>query len=75
MVNGLDLFREHFRAYADRYVLIGGTACDLAMPTGIRNVTAAKEIWTELEKEDVTVVDFQDDDRLKELAVIRPSNP
>lgn len=31
MVNGLDLFREHFRAYADRYVLIGGTACDLAM--------------------------------------------
>ncbi len=31
MVKGLDLFREHFREYADRYVLIGGTACDLAM--------------------------------------------
>jgi len=31
MVKGLDLFREHFRGYADRYVLIGGTACDLAM--------------------------------------------
>jgi hypothetical protein len=29
MVKGLDLFREHFREYADRYVLIGGTACDL----------------------------------------------
>lgn len=31
MVKGLDLFREHFRDYADRYVLIGGTACDLIM--------------------------------------------
>ena len=31
MVKGLELFREHFRAYADRYILIGGTACDLAM--------------------------------------------
>jgi len=26
----LDLFKEHFRPYADRYVLIGGTACELA---------------------------------------------
>ncbi len=31
MVKGLDIFREHFRKYADYYVLIGGTACDLAM--------------------------------------------
>lgn len=31
MVKGLDLFREHFRGFADRYVLIGGTACDLIM--------------------------------------------
>ena len=31
MVNGLDSFREHFAAYADRYVLIGGTASSLAM--------------------------------------------
>ena len=31
MVKGLDIFRKHFREYADRYVLIGGTACDLAM--------------------------------------------
>lgn len=31
MVRGLDLFREHFRDFADRYVLIGGTACDLIM--------------------------------------------
>ena len=31
MVKGLDIFRAHFQAYADRYVLIGGTACDIAM--------------------------------------------
>ena len=31
MVKGLDVFREHFRGYADQYVLIGGAACDLAM--------------------------------------------
>ena len=31
MVKGLDLFRAHFRAFSDRYALIGGTACDLAL--------------------------------------------
>jgi len=31
MVKGLDLFRDHFRDFTDRYVLIGGTACDLVM--------------------------------------------
>lgn len=31
MVKGLELFREHFKAFADRYVLIGGVACDLIM--------------------------------------------
>jgi hypothetical protein len=31
MVKGLDVFRNYFRAYSDRYVLIGGTACALAM--------------------------------------------
>lgn len=31
MVRGLDVFREHFRAFSDRYVLIGGTACEIVM--------------------------------------------
>lgn len=31
MVRGLDLFKEHFARYTDRYVLIGGTACSIAM--------------------------------------------
>ena len=31
MVKGLEVFQEHFRNFADRYVLIGGAACDIAM--------------------------------------------
>jgi hypothetical protein len=31
VVKGLEIFREHFRNFADRYVLIGGAACDIAM--------------------------------------------
>ncbi|HSX38412.1 MAG TPA: hypothetical protein VLE95_06240 [Chlamydiales bacterium] len=31
MVKGLDRFKEHFSAYSDSYLLIGGTACTLAM--------------------------------------------
>ena len=31
MVKGLEVFRAHFRNYADRYLLIDGAACDLAM--------------------------------------------
>lgn len=31
MVEGLDRFADHFASYTDRYALIGGAACDLAM--------------------------------------------
>lgn len=31
MVDGLDKFANHFEAFTENYVLIGGTACDLAM--------------------------------------------
>ena len=30
-MEGLDKFREAFEAYSDNYVIIGGTACDIAM--------------------------------------------
>jgi hypothetical protein len=43
-VKGLDLFREHFRAYADRYVLIGGTACDLVMTEAGLTFRATKDL-------------------------------
>jgi len=29
MVRGLELFREHFRQHKNKYVIIGGTACDI----------------------------------------------
>lgn len=31
MVNGLKLFQEAFENYADQYILIGGTACDVLL--------------------------------------------
>ena len=31
MVNGIDIFREHFDNYKDQYTVIGGFACDLLM--------------------------------------------
>ena len=41
MVKGPDLFRQHFAGYADRYVLIGGTAASLAMEdAGLEPVAA-----------------------------------
>lgn len=30
MVKGLNVFREYFKEYENQYVLIGGTACDIA---------------------------------------------
>lgn len=44
MVKGLDLFREHFKALADRYVLIGGTACDLIMNEAGLRFRATKDL-------------------------------
>lgn len=43
-VRGLDLFREHFKALADRYVLIGGTACDLIMDEAGLGFRATKDL-------------------------------
>lgn len=31
MVHGLEKFKEYFKEFADNYVLIGGTACDILM--------------------------------------------
>jgi hypothetical protein len=44
VVRGLDLFRERFRALADRYVLIGGTACDLIMNEAGLQFRATKDL-------------------------------
>jgi len=44
MVKGLDVFREHFRGYSNRYVLIGGAACDLAMASAGITFRATKDL-------------------------------
>lgn len=44
MVKGLDLFRKYFREYADRYVLIDGAACDLAMGEAGLDFRATKDL-------------------------------
>ena len=44
MVKGLDVFRERFRGYSDRYMLIGGTACDLAMREAGLEFRATKDL-------------------------------
>ena len=44
MVKGLELFRERFRTLADRYVLIGGTACDLILDEAGLRFRATKDL-------------------------------
>jgi hypothetical protein len=44
VVKGLDVFREHFRDFADRYLLIGGTACDLLMSAVGVDFRATKDL-------------------------------
>jgi predicted nucleotidyltransferase len=44
MVRGLDLFRNYFKEYTDKYILIGGTACDLAMESMGLNFRATKDL-------------------------------
>ena len=33
MVKGLEKFKEHFSEFNDQYILIGGTACSMALET------------------------------------------
>ena len=44
MVKGLELFRERFAPFADRYVLIGGTAATLAMEDADQTFRATKDL-------------------------------
>jgi hypothetical protein len=44
MVVGLDKFRDYFAAFADRYVLIGGAACDLLFTDAGLPMRATKDL-------------------------------
>jgi hypothetical protein len=52
VVEGLDLFLAHFRVFNDRFVLIGGTACDMAMTEAGLEFRATKDLdivlWLEV---------------------------
>lgn len=44
MVKGLHAFRAHFANFADRYLIIGGTACELALTNAGLEFRATKDI-------------------------------
>ena len=44
MVRGLERFREHFADFVDRYLIIGGTACDLALTEAGLEFRATRDI-------------------------------
>ena len=44
MVKGLEIFRAHFQGFGSRYVLIGGSACDLAMTRAGMPFRATKDL-------------------------------
>ena len=44
MVKGIEKFREHFGAYKDNYVIIGGTACDVHEDAAGQKPRATKDI-------------------------------
>jgi hypothetical protein len=44
VVNGLEVFREHFAGLGDQYVLIGGTAATLAMADAGLELRATKDL-------------------------------
>ncbi len=54
MVRGLDLFREWFAAYADQYLLIGGTAASLTMEDAGLPFRATKDLDIVLHVEALT---------------------
>lgn len=44
MVVGLDVFRDHFRGHENKYILIGGAACDLSMEEIGQDFRATKDL-------------------------------
>lgn len=44
MVRGLEIFRKHFNEFADNYVIIGGTACDIIIDNIGLTPRATKDI-------------------------------
>lgn len=44
MVRGLDMFIDHFKDFPEQFVLIGGTACDIAFDMAGGDFRATKDL-------------------------------
>ena len=44
MVHGIDKFREYFSDFTGRYVLIGGTACDIILNKANADFRTTKDL-------------------------------
>lgn len=44
MPKGIELFRDHFAAHTDKYVLIGGSACEIALNEATLEFRATKDL-------------------------------
>lgn len=54
MVKGLEIFRDHFAEHTEKYILIGGTACDLAFSAAGQEFRATKDLDIVLVIENMT---------------------
>lgn len=56
MVRGLDVFRQWFKDYSDRYILIGGTAANIAMAEAGAEFRSTKDLDIVLVAEELDAV-------------------
>ena len=54
MVRGIEKFKEYFQEYADQYVLIGGTACDISFSQHSGDFRATRDLDVVLIVESLT---------------------
>jgi hypothetical protein len=43
MVRGIEKFKEYFTDYADNYIIIGGTACDILLIIFCRQILSEQK--------------------------------
>lgn len=74
MVNGIDIFREHFNHFKEQYTVIGGFACDLLMNDAGLDFRQTVDIDMVLIVEALTTDFAKPFGLLLKLVAIRPGN-
>lgn len=77
MVHGLSVFRDFFVGYEEQYILIGGSACDIAMEAQAETFRATKDLDLVISSEALTkefVARFWEFIRLGEYSYNRKSD-